>query len=144
MALLATINARRAIRISPGSQPCKPPHLDHVQFGHLEGVSGNFFCLRCLPSLPSLARSGQESIAQGLPWVTPLTRISPEGATRYGENRCRIFEPDRVLVSSPFRAKRLYRLTQGKPWAKLSWPVGPKTRRYPHPSSRHISKLQAP
>jgi hypothetical protein len=33
----------------------------------------------------SVARSGQKSIAQGLPWVDPPTGISPEGATRYGE-----------------------------------------------------------
>jgi hypothetical protein len=63
----------------------------------------------------SVARSGQESIAQGLPWVIPPTRISPEGATRYGENRLRTFERDRMLVSSPFRAKRIFLLTQGKP-----------------------------
>ena len=68
----------------------------------------------------SVARSGQESIAQGLPWVIAPTHISPEGAIRYGENRLRTFEPDRVRISSPFRAKRFYRLTQGKPWAKLS------------------------
>jgi hypothetical protein len=72
----------------------------------------------------SVARSGQESIAQGLPWVISPTRISPEGATRYGENRFRTLEPDRVRISSPFRAKRLFRLTQGKPWAKLSCPFG--------------------
>ena len=52
------------------------------------------------------------------------SRISPEGVTRYGDNRLRTFEPDRVRNSSPFRAKRLFRLTQGKPWAKLSCPFG--------------------
>ena len=72
----------------------------------------------------SVARSGQESIAQGLPWVKTPTRISPEGATRYGGNRLRTFELNRVRISSPFRAKRLFRLTQGKPWAKLSCPFG--------------------
>jgi hypothetical protein len=30
------------------------------------------------------------------------TRISPEGATRCGDNRLGTFEPDRVRVSSPF------------------------------------------
>jgi hypothetical protein len=39
---------------------------------------------------------GQESLAQGLPWVIVPTRISPEGATRYGEHRLRTFETDRV------------------------------------------------
>jgi hypothetical protein len=73
-----------------------------------------------------VARSGQESIAQGLPWVNSPTGVSPEGAGRYSENRLRTFEPDRVRISSPFsfRAKRLFRVTQGKPWAKLSCPFG--------------------
>jgi hypothetical protein len=29
-----------------------------------------------------------------------------------------------LRISSPFRAKRLFWLTQGKPWAKLSCPFG--------------------
>jgi hypothetical protein len=37
----------------------------------------------------------------------------------------------------------LERLSQGKPWAKLSWPFGPKTRLQLHPSFRQISKLQS-
>ena len=36
-----------------------------------------------------------------LPWPIPPTRISPEWATGYGENRLRTFEPDRVRISSP-------------------------------------------
>jgi hypothetical protein len=71
-----------------------------------------------------VARSGQESIAQGLPWVNFPTGVSPEGAGRYGGNRLQTFEPERVRISSPFRAKRLFRVTQGKPWAKLSCPFG--------------------
>ena len=59
---------------------------------------------------------GHESIAQGSPWVISPHRIGPEGATRYGENRLRTFEPNYARISSPFRAKRLFWLTQGKPW----------------------------
>jgi len=33
-------------------------------------------------------------------------------------------------------------VSQGKPWAKLSWPFGPKTRLQLHPSFRQMSKLQ--
>jgi hypothetical protein len=98
----------------------------------------------------SVARSGQKSIAHGLPWVSRPRGMSPhkahecafhekhpvlrvgdaEGAGRYGENRLQAFEPDRVHIASPFRANRLFRLTQGKPWAKLSCPfgVGPSGR----------------
>jgi hypothetical protein len=52
--------------------------------------------------------------------------MSPEGAGKYGGNRLRTSELDRVRISSPFsfRAKRLFRLTQGKSWAKLSCPFG--------------------
>ena len=56
---------------------------------------------------------------RGLPWVIS-SRISPEGANRYGENRLRTLEPDRPRISSPFRAKRLFPLTQGKPWYVFS------------------------
>jgi len=71
-----------------------------------------------------LGPKGQESIAQGLPWVIAPTRICPEGATRYVENRLQTFEPERRRISGPYRAKRLSGLTQGKPWAKLSCPYG--------------------
>jgi hypothetical protein len=85
-----------------------------------------------------VARSGQKSIAQGLPWLNPPTGMSPEGAARYGGNRLRTSGLERVHISSPFRAKRLFRLTQGKPWAKLSCPFGaglsgPKTDATPIP-----------
>jgi hypothetical protein len=51
--------------------------------------------------------------AQGLPWVVLPNRISPEGAMRYGDNRLGTFEPDRVRVFSPFRAKRLFLTNPG-------------------------------
>jgi hypothetical protein len=60
-----------------------------------------------------LAPKGQKSLAQGLPWVNFPLGISPEGAVSYGENRPRTSQPDRD--SSPFRAQRLFWLTQGKP-----------------------------
>jgi hypothetical protein len=53
-----------------------------------------------------------------------LIQISPERAVRYGENRLQAAELDRLHISSPFRAKRVFWLTQGKPWAKLSCPFG--------------------
>jgi hypothetical protein len=52
------------------------------------------------------------------------TRISPEGATRYGENRLRTFEPNRVRISSPFRALRLFRLTRVNPGLCFIAPSG--------------------
>jgi hypothetical protein len=51
--------------------------------------------------------TGQENIAQGLPWVIASARIGPEGATGYGKNRLRTVEPDRVPILAPLgRARR--------------------------------------
>jgi hypothetical protein len=72
-------------------------HEVPLEFGHLQSV----------------AQSGLKSIAQGLPWVVLPIRISPEGAMRYGDNRLGTFEPDRVRVFSPFRAKRLFLTNPG-------------------------------
>jgi hypothetical protein len=74
------------------------------------------------PTVPA-GPKGQESLAQGLPWVTSPAGLSPEGAGMNVENRLRTSELDRVHISSPFRADRLFCLTQGKPWAMLSWPL---------------------
>jgi hypothetical protein len=63
----------------------------------------------------SVARSGQNSLAQGLPWVVLPTRIALKGPQDTAINGSETFEPDRVRVSGPFRAKRYFRLTQGKP-----------------------------
>jgi hypothetical protein len=94
------------------------------------------------------APKGQESIAQGLPWVIPPTRISPEGANRHGENWLRTFELDRVHSPSPFRANRLFRLTQGKPWAMLSWPLRATERKRPNSiglnDAKHIQEQASP
>jgi hypothetical protein len=57
----------------------------------------------------SVARSGQSSLAQGLPWEIPPSELALKGRpTGYGENWLRTFEPDRMRISSPFRAKRLF------------------------------------
>ena len=77
-----------------------------------------------------MARSGQENIAQGLPWVIPPPELALKGAAKCGENRFQTLEQDRMRISSPFRAKRLFCLTQGKPWAKLSCPFGAVLRPY--------------
>jgi hypothetical protein len=43
----------------------------------------------------------------------------------------------------PFRARDLNRRFPGKPWAKLSWPVGPKIQLYSHPIFLGESRLTA-
>jgi hypothetical protein len=103
--------------------------------GHVEEFSPRW------PYGLSVARSGLKSVAQGLPWVVLPTRISPEGAMRYGDNRLGTFEPDRVRVSmflAPSASGRnvYFRLTQGKPWAKLCWPL--RATDWKRPNSRAL------
>jgi hypothetical protein len=94
-----------------GLSPSLPRHFEPLQFGHLEKVTSENF--RLVGQTANVARSGLKSVAQVLPWVVLPTRISPEGAMRYGDNRLGTFEPDRVRVSSPFRAKRLFLTNPG-------------------------------
>jgi hypothetical protein len=58
---------------------------------------------------------GQESIAQGLPWVSQKNILSPEGA--------RDLECARSPMGAPSGLIPVGKLTQGKPWAMLSWPL---------------------
>jgi hypothetical protein len=91
---------------------------------------------------------GLKSLAQVLPWVFGLTPEALKHSTR-----CRLLMPGgRPLMRPkehipkcrwPLQGSLRWGVSQGKPWAKLSWPVGPKTRPYPHPSSRVMSKLQS-
>jgi hypothetical protein len=70
---------------------------------------------------------GQESIAQGLPWVNFPSRIGPEGAVRYGIDRLPI-GPMRVPISeAPSVLRTFFWLTQGKPWLSYLGPSGRMT-----------------
>jgi hypothetical protein len=89
-----------------------------------------------------VAPKGQENLAQGLPWVRQKNVFSPEGALR---PECHSHDRKAILAAwyCPFRANPVGNLTQGKPWAKLSWPVGLKTRFYPRPRFWERAKLQS-
>jgi hypothetical protein len=126
----------RHITMTPCFRVIRPSICRLFRARRLRGRSPGLKTCMCLASVirrrflrfggfQSVARSGQKSIAQGLPWVNSPTGMSPEGAGRYGGNWLRTSGLDRLhIFSSPFRAKRLFRLTQGKPWAKLSCPFG--------------------
>jgi hypothetical protein len=64
---------------------------------------------------------GQENLAQGLPWVSDLSREALKGP------RYRGAEESPGTRRAPSGLITLKRVSQGKPWATLSWPVGPKT-----------------
>jgi hypothetical protein len=67
---------------------------------------------------------GQKSLAQGLPWVLHLWAEALKGACGRGAQ-----EP-RPRVQMPLQGSSGYnefpRVNPGLPWAKFSWPVGPK------------------
>jgi hypothetical protein len=86
----------------------------------------------------SYGPKGQDNLAQGLPWVSQKNVFSPEGASG---RECHSHDRKAILAAwySPFRANPVGNLTQGKPWAKLSWPFGPQRT----PGARH-PRLNAP
>jgi hypothetical protein len=86
--------------------------------------------------LHSVARSGQESIAQGLPWETRSNVKRPEGAPSFGK-----VIPERLVSGRPFRASTNKPKTQGKPWAEVSWPFGPPE---PRSTAGKLSSLGRP
>jgi len=94
------------------------------------------------------APKGLKNLAQGSPWVLGLSPEALKHSTRCrllmpgGRPLTRLEEPRPEVAAAPSGLLTLERVSQGKPWAKLSWPVGPQTRPYPHPSFREMSKLQ--
>jgi hypothetical protein len=88
------------------------------------------------PEGPAPEPKGQESLAQGLPWVSRNKRLALNGpgkrnvpALLTGEvNETRLTEEAKrgrfaYLPVGPFRANRWGGITQGKRWAMLSWPL---------------------
>jgi hypothetical protein len=66
--------------------------------------------------------------AQGLPWVLPIkTCLALKGLQGWEMRMVWIGGQSSPYGNGPFRAHSVGELTQGKPWAKLSWPFGPQT-----------------
>jgi hypothetical protein len=89
------------------------------------------------------APKGQENLAQGLPWVSRYKRFALKGLeirTRSGSKIRSRFSPYLVAPSGPIR---VWAITQGKPWAILSWPFGPKTRPRVNPGDLLSRPLRA-
>jgi hypothetical protein len=83
-------------------------------------------CLASVKLPEACAPKGQESLAQGLPWVSQNKRFALKGLvmrTRSGSIRRSGFSPYLAALSGLIRVGKL---TQGKPWAMLSWPFGPQ------------------
>jgi hypothetical protein len=75
----------------------------------------------------------QESLAQGLPWVSRYKRFALKGLemrTRSGRKVRTRFSPHLVVLSG---LTGWWELTQGRPWATLSWPL--RATEWKHPTS---------
>jgi hypothetical protein len=70
-----------------------------------------------------MARSGQESLAQGLPWVAKIMFFALKGLEKWKRARGPVGGDSRLRLE-PFQGQfGLGGITQGKPWAKLSRPL---------------------
>jgi hypothetical protein len=91
------------------------------------GFARGFGCVERRPDGPK----GQESIAQGLPWVSQKNVLALKGQD---------LEMPTLSVGSGFSSYRtapsglipVGDQTQGKPWAKLSWPLRAMDRKAPN------------
>jgi hypothetical protein len=73
-------------------------------------------------SVDSYGPKGQENLAQGLPWVLGLSREALKGRTLTSRPRTTSRNP-----GAPSGLDVLEHVSQGKPWARLSWPFGPRS-----------------
>jgi hypothetical protein len=82
---------------------------------------------RCLASVirrpEGPAPKGQESLAQGLPWVSGNKRFALKGLRNARDLIERFGADSRPCLLTPSGLIRVGEITQGKPWAKLSWPL---------------------
>jgi hypothetical protein len=69
------------------------------------------------------APKGQESLAQGLPWVSGNKRFALKGLETRTRSGSIGSEPILAVPGGPFRANSGGGITQGKPWAMLFWPL---------------------
>jgi hypothetical protein len=83
------------------------------------------------------APKGLKNLAHGLPCVFGLSLEALKGCPLTRRQGTSLEVP-----VAPSGLLTLGRVSQGKPWAMLSWPFGPKTRLQLHPCFRQMSKLQ--
>jgi hypothetical protein len=69
------------------------------------------------------APKGQESLAQGLPWVSGNKRLALKGLEMRTQSGSIDLEPILAVPGGPFRVNSGGEITQGKPWAMLFWPL---------------------
>jgi hypothetical protein len=80
-------------------------------------------CLAPIVRPEEPAPRGQESIAQGLPWVCRYERFALKGLGMRVPSGAKVWSRFSVAPSGQIR---IWGITQGEPWAMFSWPFGPK------------------
>src|SRR3984957_20687436 len=96
-------------------------------------------CSQALETAQSVARSGQNSLAQGLPWVISPTRISSEGATSYGrESAPNLLIGSRALLA-PSGQNVYFRLPRVHPGLSFLAPSGRALRAIWPALNTHLS-----
>jgi hypothetical protein len=73
------------------------------------------------------APKGQESLAQDLPWVSQNKRFALKGLEMRKGSGSKVRSRFSPYLVAPSGLIRLGGITQGKPWAILSWPFGPQS-----------------
>jgi hypothetical protein len=84
---------------------------------------------RCsgLPTSSLTARRAKRAQPRVYPGLVPPTRISPEGAARYGRKIGFRSGPCAFrFLEAPSGLRTFFWLTRGKPWAMFSWRFGPQ------------------
>jgi hypothetical protein len=81
------------------------------------------------------APKGQESLAQGLPWVSRNKRFALKGLEMRARFRFKGPEPIPPVLVAPSGLIRMGGITKGKPWAVLSWPLRATDRNVQTPSA---------
>jgi hypothetical protein len=69
------------------------------------------------------APKGQESLAQGLPWVSQNKRFALKGLEKRTPSGSKVWSRFSPYLVAPSGLIRVGRFSQGKPWAMLSWPL---------------------
>jgi hypothetical protein len=105
-------------------------------------------CLAPVIRPEGTAPKGQESIAQGLPWVSRNKRFALKGLGRCRRSGSKVWSRFSRCLVAPSGPIRVGGITQGKPWAMLSWPLRATERKRPNSiglyDARHIQEQANP
>jgi hypothetical protein len=115
---------------------------DFVQEGQADSSQARsaWVCLAPVIRPDGPAPKGQESLAQGLPWVSRYKRLALEGLEIADAIRSKGSESILAASGGPFRANSGGGITQGKPWAMLSWPLRATDGKRPNSSGPYDAK----